>query len=207
MKERTSDCFIPERYARLRGKIDPPPYVNISTRPTYNMMPVESSNVAAIGYDPQWHFMRIEFKNGTAYEYDPISNEDWDYFKNSSSKGKWVWYVLRPRCRAGIINYRKMSGPGGKPPNPDAKIFLAEPPAATYPGGYAAYRRDHPQLFGGPLPAGRLGNILQRDRDMAAARATNATAPGPATATAQTTLGKIEQGAMQWLGRLLGGKR
>lgn len=85
---------------------------------------VVSSNVSAIGYDPNTGTMRIQFHawrpgqpKGTAgtgpmYDYYDVPRGKWKSFEMANSKGKWVWDNLRIR---GTISghkyeYRLVSG-------------------------------------------------------------------------------------------------
>lgn len=37
-----------------------------------NMIPVSSSNLQAVGYDPTTQILRVAFKNGSLYEYSGV---------------------------------------------------------------------------------------------------------------------------------------
>ena len=53
------------------------------------MYPVESSNIARIGWDAE-SGLRIEFKpSGAAYTYPGVSFDVWNDFQESESKGKF----------------------------------------------------------------------------------------------------------------------
>lgn len=54
----------------------------------YKMSKVESSNIAAIGYDPESKKLRIEFLNNTAYDYDNVPKEVHDEIMAAESHGK-----------------------------------------------------------------------------------------------------------------------
>jgi hypothetical protein len=127
------------------------------------MQAVTSSNVAAIGYDSISKIMQIEFLNGGVYQYEDITPEFFAEFQNAPSKGKFVAERIRPLSRQGIILYKKISGPGKRPNSPPGgRMYTAEPPEATRPGGYPKnYFKP------GPLPNTRLGRVLARDRTAA----------------------------------------
>ncbi len=54
------------------------------------MIPVSSSNIAAIGFDESQSILAIEFNNGRAYEYYGVPQYVFDEFLNSGSKGKYA---------------------------------------------------------------------------------------------------------------------
>jgi len=53
------------------------------------MIPVTSSNLAAIGYDSDTLTMRIQFLKSGTYEYQGVSAETWEGFVGASSKGQY----------------------------------------------------------------------------------------------------------------------
>jgi len=54
------------------------------------MQPVESSNLAAVGYDLSQAIMRIEFKNGRLYEYYDVPQYIYDELLAAESKGSYA---------------------------------------------------------------------------------------------------------------------
>ena len=54
------------------------------------MIPVDSSNIKAIGYDPDQARLEIEFKSGTAYEYFDVPQHIYDELLIAESKGKFA---------------------------------------------------------------------------------------------------------------------
>ncbi|MHC1719227.1 MAG: KTSC domain-containing protein [Clostridiaceae bacterium] len=54
------------------------------------MQYVESSNLAAVGYDPNSAILQIEFKDGSAYEYYDVPQFEFDELMSSDSKGKYA---------------------------------------------------------------------------------------------------------------------
>jgi hypothetical protein len=63
------------------------------------MQPVESSNIKAIGHDPETSTLRVEFKNGGIYEF-PASAEDHAALMASPSKGKHFYKHFRGKVPA-----------------------------------------------------------------------------------------------------------
>ena len=58
------------------------------------MIPVESTAVSSIGYDPGKKQLYIIFTSGAAYEYDDVPAQVYESFMSSPSKGKFVNDVL-----------------------------------------------------------------------------------------------------------------
>jgi hypothetical protein len=54
------------------------------------MIPVSSSNIAAIGYDDGQSILVIEFNNGRAYEYYGVPSYVFDELLNAGSKGQYA---------------------------------------------------------------------------------------------------------------------
>ncbi len=54
------------------------------------MVPVDSSHIMAVGYDPDQARLEIEFKDGSAYEYYDVSQYIYDEFLLAESKGKYA---------------------------------------------------------------------------------------------------------------------
>jgi len=53
-------------------------------------IPVESSNLEAVGYDPNNGLLEIEFKNGRVYEYYEVPEYIYDELMSAESKGKYA---------------------------------------------------------------------------------------------------------------------
>ena len=52
-------------------------------------IPVESSNLASVRYDPKSAVLDIEFKIGGIYEYSGVHKSVYDGLMNAVSKGKY----------------------------------------------------------------------------------------------------------------------
>lgn len=59
------------------------------------LMPVQSSDLAAAGYDPVLFEMQIQFKTGSIYSYANVAPDDYATFLMAPSKGGWVAMNLR----------------------------------------------------------------------------------------------------------------
>jgi hypothetical protein len=59
------------------------------------MVPVTSSQLAAVGYDPQTRELQIEFKRGTLYSFPGVPREVHAGLMVASSKGRFFYYRVR----------------------------------------------------------------------------------------------------------------
>lgn len=53
-----------------------------------DMKPVESSNLKAVGYDPDARSLHVQFKSGGHYAYANVPPEAHQAFMNADSKGE-----------------------------------------------------------------------------------------------------------------------
>lgn len=53
------------------------------------MIPVDSSNILSIGYDPNSATLIIAFKSGSEYEYYDVPQHEFDGFLAAPSKGEY----------------------------------------------------------------------------------------------------------------------
>lgn len=58
-------------------------------------LPVESSNLASVGYDPESAVLEIEFKSGGIYEYSGVPQSVYDGLINAESKGKYFHRYIK----------------------------------------------------------------------------------------------------------------
>lgn len=59
------------------------------------MKPVKSSNIAAVGYDPERHVLRVQFKNASAYEYHGVDAETHQALLHAPSVGTFFHTHVR----------------------------------------------------------------------------------------------------------------
>lgn len=59
--------------------------------------PVSSSNVFAIGYDPNSEVLEVEFTNGAVYSYSGVPPGEYEGFMNADSKGKYLHSNIKGR--------------------------------------------------------------------------------------------------------------
>ncbi|HLY26913.1 MAG TPA: KTSC domain-containing protein [Aggregatilineales bacterium] len=52
-------------------------------------IPITSSNLAAIGYDPHTKTLEVEFKNGMIYQYDRVPVDIYAELMNADSHGSY----------------------------------------------------------------------------------------------------------------------
>lgn len=57
--------------------------------------PVKSSNIAAIGHDPETNTLVVEFKKGGKYAYSPVTEEGYLALSSASSIGKYFHGNIR----------------------------------------------------------------------------------------------------------------
>jgi hypothetical protein len=60
------------------------------------LKPVTSSQLAAIGYDPETQTLAIEFKSGGRYHYANFSPEDWAKLESAESVGSHFYRNIKP---------------------------------------------------------------------------------------------------------------
>ncbi len=66
--------------------------------------PVESSMIAAIGYNPDNQTLEVEFNDGNVYEYDDVEPEVYEEFMAADSHGRFFLANIRDN-----YPYRKLS--------------------------------------------------------------------------------------------------
>jgi hypothetical protein len=54
-----------------------------------NLVPVTSSNIAKVGYDPVASKLRVEFTNGAQYDYSSVNEDTFIGLRDASSVGKF----------------------------------------------------------------------------------------------------------------------
>ena len=59
------------------------------------MVPVSSSNLAAVGYDPPTETLRVEFLNGSLYEYKAVPQGVYDELMAAPSHGSYFNRFIR----------------------------------------------------------------------------------------------------------------
>ncbi len=62
-------------------------------------IPVESSNIASIGYDEDTNTLEIEFHNGGVYQYFDVPFAVYDGLMEASSKGQYLAQQIKGQFR------------------------------------------------------------------------------------------------------------
>lgn len=64
-----------------------------------NMIPVSSTNLAAIGYDEGSHTLRVEFQNGGTYDYFDVPEREFEALRSASSHGQYIAQHIKGKYR------------------------------------------------------------------------------------------------------------
>ena len=59
------------------------------------LIPVKSSNIKAVAYDPTTEILTVEFKSGGIYEYSKVSKKVYTAFVASDSLGRFFFKKIR----------------------------------------------------------------------------------------------------------------
>lgn len=59
------------------------------------MIPVQSSNIDAVDYDPTCSKLTVRFKNSGVYIYDKVSQEEFEGLISAESVGKYLNKVIK----------------------------------------------------------------------------------------------------------------
>lgn len=65
-----------------------------------DLSPISSSNIAAIGHDPQTSELTVEFKNGGRYVYHGISADQHAALIKAPSIGSHLHKHIKPRAKS-----------------------------------------------------------------------------------------------------------
>jgi len=61
-----------------------------------DMTPVDSSNVASVGYEPDAQAMYVEFTNGSTYVYSGVDEQTFEELRDAASVGSFLNRVIKP---------------------------------------------------------------------------------------------------------------
>jgi len=59
-------------------------------------IPVSSSNVSSVGYDPGSKTLEVEYNNGEVYQYDGVPQDRYEELMAATSKGRFLNAVIKP---------------------------------------------------------------------------------------------------------------
>ena len=62
-----------------------------------NRIPVDSSNLKSIGYDPNEQILEVEFKGNVVWQYRNVPLNVWLELESAPSKGKYFQSQIRER--------------------------------------------------------------------------------------------------------------
>ena len=65
--------------------------------------PVESSNLASVGYDASTRTLEIEFNSGRVYQYFNVPPDEYQGLMNADSHGSYFYHNIRD-----VYRYRKI---------------------------------------------------------------------------------------------------
>jgi hypothetical protein len=68
-----------------------------------NRIPVQSSNLASVGYDVTTITLEVEFKDGSVYQYYDVPEMTYQMLMSADSKGKFLNYQIK-----GVFRYSRM---------------------------------------------------------------------------------------------------
>lgn len=71
-----------------------------------NRLPVKSSNIHSVGYDPATLVLEVQFSNGGVYQYPAVPPEMYEALLKSESIGRFVAQVIR-KDRKGLRIYEE----------------------------------------------------------------------------------------------------
>jgi hypothetical protein len=57
--------------------------------------PVDSTNLASVGYDPQTRVLEVEFRNGGIYQYFDVPLETYEELMTASSHGSYFVHFIK----------------------------------------------------------------------------------------------------------------
>ena len=70
---------------------------------TFEMIPVSSSNVESIGYDPETQILHVKFIGGSLYQYLNVPQIEYDQLINAPSIGSYLNRNIK-----GLYAYQKI---------------------------------------------------------------------------------------------------
>lgn len=92
------------------------------------LVPVESSNVDAVGYDPEIRVLRVRFKGGHSYDYADVPADAYHNVMAAPSKGGYFAAHIKPKYAASKVGQADSS--------PEPRLCLAHTPPFDKTGRY-----------------------------------------------------------------------
>lgn len=97
--EMRGDSELEVKFEGLRPRTSPnaEPYTirfegtcKLTSEAVINKVPVSSSNLAAVGYDPKSLILEVDFLNGSTYQYYDVPPYHYEGLMNAPSHGKYL---------------------------------------------------------------------------------------------------------------------
>ncbi|HEV7453763.1 MAG TPA: non-canonical purine NTP pyrophosphatase [Candidatus Saccharimonadales bacterium] len=82
-------------------------------------LPVDSSDIVSVGYDPKTRLLEIEFKEGRIYEYPDVEPETYRLFMKADSYGQFFLSSIN-----GHYRYNRIDKDGRKQAGPQSLAFV-----------------------------------------------------------------------------------
>lgn len=61
------------------------------------LIPINATNIAEIGYEPETMLMQIRFRNGWLYSYANVEPETYSAFQSSDDPGRYFAEIIKPQ--------------------------------------------------------------------------------------------------------------
>lgn len=92
--------------ARRPGGVAPAaPVATLDGEPEFDMVPVDSSNLAAVGYNSEHRVLRVRFTSGATYDYANVPAVQVYNLMQAESHGSYHYHYIRS-----IYPYRRLAG-------------------------------------------------------------------------------------------------
>ena len=75
------------------------------------MLPIESSAIEAIDYEPTRHKLLVTFSGGATYSYAGVPAAKWKALLAAESKGRFINGEIKPHHPATLLSGRSGSAP------------------------------------------------------------------------------------------------
>lgn len=62
-----------------------------------DMQPVESSQIKALGYEPETQTLAVQFNNGATYQYADVPEYQWEALRSADSVGRHFAQSIKGR--------------------------------------------------------------------------------------------------------------
>ena len=67
-------------------------------------MPVQSSNIASVGYDPETNILEIEFTTGAVYDYPGVPQAKYDEMLMAPSVGRYFAAEIKKQYQGSRVS-------------------------------------------------------------------------------------------------------